>query len=408
MLFRFSLYGFLKNQRYFEPFIILAFRQKGLDFAAIGILIGFREICINLLEIPTGAIADALGRRHSMIASFLAYIISFFVFGISAQLWMLFPAMFFFSVGEAFRTGTHKAMIFAWLEFNNRQDKKTEVYGFTRSWSKIGSAVSVIIAAVLMFFSNDYSKIFLFSIVPAVLNILNFLSYPDYVDGETKGRSMADIGTILWNTLKTAVTHKAMRRLLIESANYEGLFKTSKEYVQPIIKTVALAMPLLLGLQEDKRTAIMIGLVYVILYLLSSYASRHANAVVTFFRSEAQASSFLWFFNLCIYGFMAVGVLLRFNVLLILTFILYNVAQNIWRPILVGRVANLAKSERTATVLSVESQTSSLFVAVCAPLLGWAVDVTAQINASLRFLPLALLGLSITVLMLLTKKPKIA
>ena len=30
MLFRFSLYGFLKNQRYFEPFLVLVLLDKGV------------------------------------------------------------------------------------------------------------------------------------------------------------------------------------------------------------------------------------------------------------------------------------------------------------------------------------------------------------------------------------------
>ena len=76
MLYRFCLYGFLKNQQYYDPFLVLAFLQKGLSFGAIGVLIGFRAVCVNLLEIPAGAMADILGRRRSMIASFLAYIAS--------------------------------------------------------------------------------------------------------------------------------------------------------------------------------------------------------------------------------------------------------------------------------------------------------------------------------------------
>ncbi|MBT7298324.1 MAG: MFS transporter, partial [Victivallales bacterium] len=58
MLFRFCLYGFLKNQQYYEPFLILVFREKGLSFLQIGLLVGFREICLNLFEIPSGAVAD--------------------------------------------------------------------------------------------------------------------------------------------------------------------------------------------------------------------------------------------------------------------------------------------------------------------------------------------------------------
>ena len=137
MLFRFSLYGFLKNQRYYEPFLILAFRQKGLSFFLIGILIGFREVCINLFEIPSGAIADLYGRRRSMILSFYAYIVAFVAFGWSRSLIVLFGAMFFYALGDAFRTGTHKAMIFDWLRLGGRSHEKTKVYGYTRSWSKI-------------------------------------------------------------------------------------------------------------------------------------------------------------------------------------------------------------------------------------------------------------------------------
>lgn len=74
MLFRFSLYGVLKNQRYYDPFLILAFREKGLSFLQIGILIGFREAVSNLFEVPSGAVADLYGRCRSMIFSFSAYI----------------------------------------------------------------------------------------------------------------------------------------------------------------------------------------------------------------------------------------------------------------------------------------------------------------------------------------------
>ena len=80
MLIRFCLYGFLKNQRYFEPFFVLALLEKGLDFATIGLLVGFRELVVLLLEVPSGAIADVFGRRRAMMLSFSAYALSFLLF----------------------------------------------------------------------------------------------------------------------------------------------------------------------------------------------------------------------------------------------------------------------------------------------------------------------------------------
>ena len=50
MLFRFCLYGFLKNLRVFDAFLLLALRDRGLDFAAIGALVSVREVAVLLLE----------------------------------------------------------------------------------------------------------------------------------------------------------------------------------------------------------------------------------------------------------------------------------------------------------------------------------------------------------------------
>ena len=58
--------------------------EKGLTFLQIGTLYAIREIAINILEIPSGFAADALGRRRTMVAAFLAYIVSFIVFYILA------------------------------------------------------------------------------------------------------------------------------------------------------------------------------------------------------------------------------------------------------------------------------------------------------------------------------------
>jgi len=127
MLFRFCLYGLLKNQRYFEYFLILAFREKGLSYADIGLLIAFREVCANILEVPSGAIADLWGRRICLVFAFLSYASAFAVFGLANSSLVFYPAMLLFAFGEAFRSGTHKALIFEWLRQNNRTKEKQKI-----------------------------------------------------------------------------------------------------------------------------------------------------------------------------------------------------------------------------------------------------------------------------------------
>ncbi len=294
MLFRFCLYGFLKNQQYFEPFLILAFRDKGLSFTFIGLLFGFREICINLLEMPTGTIADVTGRRNSMIFSHVAYIVSFLIFGFAIQPVLFFAGMLFFSLGEAFRTGTHKAMIFAWLESTGKQHEKTRVYGLTRSWSKMGSAVNVLLATLLVFLFQDYTIIFFFSIPPYLINIINFAGYPHVVDGYRSAFHIPSIFRSLAHTFRVSFKSRSLRRLFLESMGFEGYFKIAKDYLQPVTRSLVVSVPVLMVLQTQQRVTLLVGGFYFIMYLFSSYASRNACRFETWSGDPVSASRRLW------------------------------------------------------------------------------------------------------------------
>lgn len=413
MLFRFSLYGFLKNQQYYDLFLILAFREKGLSFTTIGLLVGFREIAINLMEIPTGAVADVLGRRRSMIASHVAYVLSFVCFAFASpvalsyagMLAVLFGAMLLFSAGEAFRTGTHKAIIFDWLAREGRGGEKTRVYGFTRSWSKLGSAVSVVIAAVLVFLTGRYSDVFLFCIPPYLANIVNFLTYPKYLDGEPDdGRGVRDVARALAQTFRQTFRSGALRRLLVESMGFEGGFKVTKDYLQPLIRSAALSLPLLVGFSDLRRTAVLVGAVGFVLYVLSSFASRHADWFARKAGSEQAGARRLWGLDLVIFAAMAAGLAAGVSAAAVTAFVALSIIQNFWRPILISRVADEADATRMATVLSAESQAKTLFAAVLAPLLGLAVDLAGRWSGPAsprRFLPVAIVGTGIAAGMLL-------
>jgi len=158
--YKFCFYGFLKNLRFFEPFLILFFLESGLSFLQVGVLYSIREIARYLLEIPAGFIADSIGRRITMVTSFSFYILSFVVFYTGSFFFIFIFAMICYSIGDAFRTGTHKAMIFDYLKINGWEDQKVSYYGHTRSFSQLGSALSALLAGFFIFFTGMYRAIF--------------------------------------------------------------------------------------------------------------------------------------------------------------------------------------------------------------------------------------------------------
>ena len=411
MLFRFSLYGFLKNQRYFEPFLILVFLEKGLSFFLIGLLIAFREVAVNVFEIPSGAIADVWGRRRAMILSFTAYIASFVLFGMARNIALLFVAMFLFAIGEAFRTGTHKAMIFTWLHLQGRADERTRVYGYTRSWSKYGSALSVVLAAVFVYAGDSYVYIFYFTIIPYLIGIVNFLGYPGELDGRVaEGTPLSQIVRHLKESFREIFSGPALRRLITESMGFQGVYETTRDYLQPVLKAAAIAAAghwvLTAEMSDIQQTTLLIGPVYLVLYLLAGAASRKAHCIVSLAGGEERAARLLWGGNALVFAILAVAAFRGIDLALIAAFVLLDVIHNLWRPIQLGRFDTHGREEQGATLLSIESQARRGATMIAAPLLGLAVDTTRAQGIGGPFWPVGLLGALVAVGFLLTASRK--
>lgn len=406
MIFRFSLYGFLKNQRYFEPFMMLFLLGSGNSFASVGFLIGFREFCINATNIPAGAIADLYGRRRCILVSYLAYMIAFLCFGLCPnQLPYLFVAVFFFGIGEAFREGTHKSMIFTWLRLNGRMEEKTKVYGYTRSWSKIGSAVSIPVATAIAYYTGDLNTLFLAALVPYSIGFIALCTYPKELDGKPEGNvHIKDVFTHMWQTLRDSVKIAGLRRLMVESMGFEGFFDVIKDYVQPMIKVMVLGIPLLLALGDDKRSALLIGVVYFVFHLGSAWSSRQAHLLSRCFGGDDPASGFMWRCMTMIYLIMLPCLALELYYLVIALFFLLYLMQSAWRPLIISRFDAYSPESHGTSVLSVESQSQTLAKMLLAPALGFVVD---QIASAGKFWPIAAAGVLISTYMVFSARPGI-
>ncbi len=409
MIARFCAYGFLKNLRLFEAFLLLALLERGLDFMAIGALISVREIAVNLLEIPSGALADGLGRKRCMVISMASYVVAYLILGLASDWWALAAAMVAYGVGDAFRSGTHKAMIYTWLRQQGRIEEKTQVYGHTRSWSKLGSACSALLGGAILLTGADYRWVFLGSAVPAALNLLNLATYPANLDiqpaAKTNGWSQS-LGH-LRQGLRTAFTEPWARRLVLSSAIVEGGYTVVKDYIQPLLQTLAVSLVLVPILDTRQRTSATIALVTAALFVLASAASRRAHTLEARFNNDSQRAAtaiargfFIAFIVL------AVGLGLGQAWLAALAFIALGIGQNLWRPIHVGRFDRPEHEAQAATLLSVESQAKAAAAAIAAPILGALLDWTSAgaspipLNA---LWPVALVGLP---LILLVRTPK--
>ncbi len=368
---KFSAYGFLKNLRFFDAFFILFLIEKGLPYTQIGILYAAREIIINLVEVPSGLIADTYGRKTALIGSFVFYIFSFIVFYAASNFWWFMAAFSLYGIADAFRSGTHKGMIMDYLKINNWQDQKINYYGHTRAWSQKGSALSSLVAGGVVFYSGSYQSIFLYSIFPYLVNLLLIMSYPKELNLSYKKKQKKGVRITL-TSFFSIIKQPNVLRLINASAIHSAYLKAVKDYIQPLMVSVAIFIPILADVEIEKKNGVIIGLIYFLIYIASSRASQLASRVAAKNKARISYQTLTWGF---MFGIVC-GVFYYFEipVVALIAFIGIYIIENMRKPILTGFVADNVPNEILVSVISVQSLIRTIITAAIAIAFGVIAD----------------------------------
>lgn len=377
---KFSAYGFLKNLKFFEPYLIIYLLGRGFSFFQIGLLYAIRESVMYVFEIPSGIIADYYGRKKELYMCFIFYIISFISFFYGASFAIVVVAMFFFGLGEAFRSGTHKAMIYSYLEEMNWTEHKAYVYGRTRSFSLIGSALSSLLAILLILNVPSSKYIFIASIIPYLLDLLLIMSYPASLDmsdarnGNIKVRNKMNINFIKEH-LNNIYSRRALREILVNSALFESIFKSVKDLIQPLLEMLILSSGVVIirSLSGDETVKVILGISYGLIYIIGAMASKRAYLLKKIAGSKVILN---YFYLLLSASLLFVFISIQANQVLgiIGSFLIIYVLKDMRKPIFVDVCDDFMENNQRATVLSIESQLKSVFVVLMAPLVGIIAD----------------------------------
>ncbi|MFA9389252.1 MAG: MFS transporter [Prolixibacteraceae bacterium] len=389
--YKFSAYGFLRNLRFFDSFLLLFLLEKGMSYSQIGVLYAVKEVALNLFEIPSGIIADGLGRKKSLATSFVAFIASFIVFYFSSNFWLFLLAFAVFGLADAFRTGTHKGMMMDYLKLKGWSEHKTAYYGNTRSWSQIGLAVSALFAGTIVLFTGTYRSIFIYSVVPYLLNLVLLLTYPAVLDKSLQRKSNSASGKLLEAGREFVLILKRPQvlKLISSSAAHTAFQKSVKDYIQPAMVLAISTLPFFAGSDEKQKNGWYIGIIYFVIYLFTSRSSKLAGWV----KEEKRRSVAKLTLLVGLGAGVLCGSLLVWNFawFSVLAFALIFMVENFRKPIMTGLVADVVPTSILASVLSAQSQLRTV--------LSVFISIGIGVLADLFGVGIGLLMVSLTLLL---------
>ena len=385
MIVRFCLYSILKNLRFFDKFFIIyllappAVGGLGLSFFHIGLLTGYERLITGVLEVPTGFAADRWGRRRSLAACFGCYVVAFPLFAYSAlvdetlRVVVLVVALTAFGVGEALRTGTHKAIMLDWVDQTLPAGNATRVIGVTRFWSKTSAGVSALAGGLLVWQTGAFSSLFWAATVPAVFGLFLIRSYPVWLEGEYS-RSASTVVPAppgLRRRLSSLWAVPGVGMLFWQSVLFESQFKLSQHYLQPFLQLGVEARDLVV---VGGTGAALIGVYYLVQEGAGGVASWTSVPLERSVGGHTRALGGIYIAAAVIIALIAVSLSRTGLFIGVLGFLALTVLQNLRRPIFISRFNQyMDKSQRAAT-LSIESQARSFLFALLAPPTGWLAD----------------------------------
>jgi len=216
--------------------------------------------------------------------------------------------------------------------------------------------------------------VFLFSIIPYILGFFLIATYPSYIDKSSTKEKLPQIKDF-FSLFFLNVKKKEVQKAILNATSFDSLFSITKDYIQPILKMLALSLPFFIGITEDiHREALVLGIVYFIIYLLSSFASKNAKVVKEKFRNIGSVLNISYLIGVALIFLSGLFVVLNFSWISILIFLFIFCFHNLRRPFNIAFLSDYLDAELMASGLSAESQTKSLLIFLISPIMGFLAD----------------------------------
>lgn len=375
---RFCAYAALRNLRFFDPFLVLfLLADLRLDYATVGLVIAWHKGLIALFEVPLAVIADRFGRRRTLTTAFaLSALAMLTLFGAARLADPLIPvlaALALYAVGEALRTGTHKAIILDWLTRRGERGRKVDVIGTARFFSKTSQGVAALAGGAIVWLGGQYAPLFAAAALPTALCALLVAGYPRALDEDgpaEKAPAPRSEGAALGRRLR-ALARPGLLAVLVPSILFESQIKLAASWLQPALAQGVADLDLTVA---GGIGAMLYGGWHLASGVLAGGASLLSGRLVARAGGPERALTLAHGLATLALGLTAAGLLGDLLAPGLVVMLGLAALQNARRPIFIAAVDDVMDPRWRATTLSVESQARAALHAVTAAAVGFAAE----------------------------------
>ncbi|WP_254863960.1 MFS transporter [Halovivax gelatinilyticus] len=363
------------------PIFTLFLLANDLSYTEIGLLSAVSAVLVVVFEIPSGYVADRIGRRNALLIGLVAMTVSLLGF-VVAETFAHFVVLYgLWSISMAFHSGTADAWLYETLRESLREVEFARVRGRGGAVYEWTSATTMIVGGFLYVVDPVYP--FLASAALHALGIVVVASMPQnarYRDGDPDARpgvrtTVSITGSVLFS--------RELRLFVCFVACFFAVVQATDTYIQPITEAVlADLLESVTVAGRDVPEPALLGVLYATFAVVGAIASDRAGSVRRWFGLR---TALVW---IPVVVAVALVTPRMFALLAIPVFVLMKGAYALSKPLVAQYVNDLVGGANRATVLSATSMSFALVRAPLKPVAGFVADTTSPLST------VALLGLS--------------
>ncbi|MFX1497948.1 MAG: MFS transporter [Promethearchaeota archaeon] len=328
----------------------------GLTFSQQMVLQGYFMFMIFVFEIPSGAIADYMGRKKGLMFSALSVIIAAFLYSIIPNLLLFYLAETFWAFSIALASGTEEALMYNSLKVSGEVEKLPKVMGNIQMFNLIALTISAPLGSIIAEFVSLQFTMTLLGII-YIGAFITSLTYHDPKINYTK--KSGSYLTIIKDGFKELRKNKILRILCFDRL-FINIFVFFLFWTyQPYLKAVG--VPLFIW---GFILAFMNMINALFSFLIPKILKRVKRKLKLLILVDIIAGLSFISLGFTANPFLGIGILFIIVAFGYPRFLLYTHGIN-----------NQIESENRATVLSTINMFGSLSMAILYPIIGFVVEV---------------------------------
>jgi len=163
------------------------------NYTGVGIIETAMILSVVVFEIPSGALADLLGKRKVLVLAFLVVALSEFIMAGAVNFWMLIFSAIVGSLGTTMVSGTFEVITYDSLKELGREKIYDKILSRQKSIKYIASALATITGGMIYTYGWHRTPFILVGIMSLIVCILAlFLKEP-------KVKTRLDESALSWN-----------------------------------------------------------------------------------------------------------------------------------------------------------------------------------------------------------------